>query len=71
MAVAQDKERIYVTVSKDMLKRIDHYCNSMGLSRSAFCAYSIGQTVMSMDKALGIVDKIGEAAVNVVAEAEN
>lgn len=71
MAIGKDRERIFVTVSTDMAKRIDHYCNSMGLSRSAFCAYAIGQTVMTMDKALGIVDKMGEAAVNIVAEAEN
>ena len=63
MAIAKDRERIFVTVSSDMAKRIDFYCESMGLSRSAFCAHAIGQSVMSMDKALGVVDKVGMALV--------
>lgn len=61
MAVGKDKERIYVTVSADMAKRIDYYCEKMGLTRSAYCAYVIGQQVMSMDKALGVVDQMGLA----------
>lgn len=70
MAVGKDKERIYVTVSSDMAKRIDHYCQAMGLSRSAFCSYSVGQTVMSMDKAFGVVDEIGASLREEVEAAE-
>lgn len=61
MAIGKDRERIFVTVSSDMAKRIDYYCESMGLSRSAFCAHAIGQTVMNMDKSFGILDKMGIA----------
>lgn len=59
MPLADGKERIYVTVSCDMASRIDFYRNKMGLSRSAYCSYLIGQGVMSMDKAMGIADQIG------------
>lgn len=59
MPLADGKERIYVTVSCDMASRIDFYRNKMGLSRSAYCSYLIGQGVMSMDKAMGIVDQMG------------
>jgi hypothetical protein len=60
MPVSAENERMYVTVSKDMMKRIDEYRAKMGLSRSAFCAFLIGQGVISMDKAVGIFDSIGE-----------
>ena len=59
MAIGKDRERIFVTVSTDMAKRIDRYCESMGLSRSAFCAHAIGQTVMSMDKSFGVLENLG------------
>ena len=63
MAIAENRERIYVTVSSDMAERIDFYREKMGLTRSAYCAYIIGQGVMSMDKAMGIWDEMGKAIV--------
>lgn len=63
MAIADNRERIYVTVSSDMAERIDFYREKMGLTRSAYCAYIIGQGVMSMDKAMGIWDEMGKAIV--------
>ena len=63
MALGENRERIYVTVSTEMASRIDFYREKMGLSRSAFCAYLVGQGVMSMDKAMGIWDDMGKAIV--------
>lgn len=60
MAVSLDNERIYVTVSKDMAERIDNLRGQMGMTRSAFCSFLIGQGVMSMDKAVGLIDAIGD-----------
>ena len=60
MAVSPENDRMYVTVSKDMMKRIDEYRAKMGLTRSAFCSFLIGQGVLSMDKAQGLIDAIGE-----------
>ena len=75
MALAEGRERIFVTVSCEMANRIDFYRNKMGLSRSAYCSYLIGQGVMSMDKAMGIADQIGSSltskAVEEVAKDEN
>lgn len=68
MPLAEGKERIYVTVSNEMASRIDFYREKMGLSRSAFCAYLVGQGVMSMDKAMGVVDKMGDVMVAKAAE---
>lgn len=64
MALGDNRERIYVTVSTDMASRIDFYREKMGLSRSALCAYLVGQGVMSMDKAMGIFDEMGKAIVD-------
>ena len=69
MAISEDKERIFVTVSRDMGSRIDFYREQMGLSRSAFCGYLIGQGVMSMDKAMGIMTDMGRSMVEKAAAA--
>lgn len=72
MPLAEGKERIYVTVSDDMAARIDYYRKKMGLSRSAFCGYMVGQGVMSLDKAMGIVDAMGDTfTAKVVNEVSN
>lgn len=59
--LSENNERIYVTVSKELAKRIDYYRSKMGLSRSAYCAYLVGQGVMTTDKAMGFLDDLGEA----------
>ena len=56
MPVAENRKRVYVTLSDDMVDKIDLYRNQMGLTRSAFCAYVIGQNVMAMDKAMSVLD---------------
>lgn len=60
MPVSLDNERIYVTVSKDMAAQIDNFRGQMGMTRSAFCSFLIGQGVMSMSKAVGLIDAIGD-----------
>ena len=56
MPVAENRKRVYVTLSDEMVDKIDVYRNQMGLTRSAFCAYVIGQNVMAMDKAMSVLD---------------
>ena len=56
MPIADSRTRINVTVSKEMAEKIDMYRNQMGLTRSAFCSYVIGQSVMTMDKAMSVID---------------
>lgn len=56
MPIADNRKRIFVTLSDDMVAKIDMYRNQMGLTRSAFCAYVIGQNVMAMDKAMSTID---------------
>lgn len=50
--------RLQVNVNDKMLEKIDRYAESMSLSRSSFCASLIGQGIMNLDKAYGIVDKM-------------
>lgn len=51
--------RVQVNIGDDMLKRIDQYSNVMGVSRSALCSVAIGQYIMSLDKAVSILDDVG------------
>lgn len=51
--------KVQVTLNDELVKRIDKYADTIGLSRSACCAYWIGQAVLSMDKSLDVLDKMG------------
>ncbi len=57
MAVKEEKTRIVVTVSEDMKNRLDKYADMLGLNRSSLCAFLLGQSVLSMDKAYGLLDQ--------------
>lgn len=61
MAIKDDSQRILVTLSKEMVQRIDFYRTKIGLTRSAYCAYLIGQGVLSTEKAMGMLDDFGAA----------
>lgn len=52
--VSPENERVFVTVSKDMLARIDQHRRLFGLSRSAYIASILGQGVLKMEKEIGI-----------------
>ena len=60
MAVKEEKTRIVVTVSDDMKNRLDKYAELLGLNRSALCAFLLGQGVLSMDKAYGMLDQTAQ-----------
>lgn len=57
-----DFMRIQVNLSDDIVEKLDLYAKKIGVSRSAFCAMSIGQTVMTYEKSFDIVKEIGEKA---------
>lgn len=52
--------KLQVTVSDEMVKRIDEYAKKMGVSRSALCSVFIGQGIMNYDKASELVTNLGE-----------
>lgn len=43
--------RIQVSLSDDFVKRLDQSSKSIGMSRSAFCAFLIGQGLSSYEQA--------------------
>lgn len=43
--------RVQVNISEEMLRDIDSYSRKMGISRSAFCSFLIGQGVMNLNVA--------------------
>lgn len=48
--------RIQVNVSDEMVKRIDEIASLLGVSRSAMCAFFVGQGVFSYEKVLSVTD---------------
>lgn len=51
-----------------MVKRVDYYAHSMGVSRSALCSMLIGQSIMSYDKSFDIISDIATKGMSTVAE---
>lgn len=51
------KMKIQVNISDDLVKRVDEYAKTMGVSRSALCAVFIGQGVMGYEKAFELSEK--------------
>ena len=61
MAVGKNKTRITITISDEQLAKLDAYSAKMGMNRGALCAYFIGQGVLSMDKAYGVLYKFADS----------
>lgn len=61
MAVSDNKGRITITCSNEQIAKLDAYAAKMGMNRSALCAYFIGQGLLSMDKAYGVLDKFADS----------
>lgn len=47
--------RVQVNLSDEMVKRIDEYSSSIGLSRSALCAVAVGQYMDNIKKVDSVV----------------
>lgn len=52
--------KVQVNVSDDLVKQIDEYAETMGISRSALCATFIGQGVLGYNKSFKIIDDLGQ-----------
>lgn len=52
------KTKIQVFIAEDLLAKIDDYADKMGVSRSAFCAVMLGQTVMGLDNAVTLSNQL-------------
>lgn len=61
MAVAKSKSRITISCSEEQVVKLDAYAEKMGMNRSALCAYFIGQGLLGMDKAFGVMDKFADS----------
>lgn len=60
--ISESKSRVSMTISKDMMARVDYYRQPMGLTRSMFCSYLIGQGLLGLERAQGIMDGVAAEA---------
>ena len=49
--------RVQVNISNEMVKKIDDYAKTMGVSRSALCSMFIGEGVLGFDKSLSLLEE--------------
>lgn len=54
--------RVQVNLNDVLVKKLDKYAETIGISRSALCAYLIGQGALGIDKAIESMDKFVEMA---------
>lgn len=64
--VSENNYRIYVTVSKEMLAKLDATAKLMGITRSALCAYLMGQGMLGLEKAQNMADLVTQAVKELV-----
>ena len=58
--ISDNNYRIYVTVSKEMLAKLDATAKLMGISRSALCGYLLGQGMLGIEKAQNMADIVAQ-----------
>lgn len=51
--------RVQVNLSENMVKRVDVLAEDMGVSRSAFCSFVIGQYVQNYEKSVDVLKSVG------------
>lgn len=56
--------KVQVSVSEEMVKKIDRYAEKMGVSRSSLCSVLIGNGIMGYDKAFALMDSVVEEEKN-------
>ena len=53
------KARIQVSISRQLLEKLDNYCNAIGVSRSAFIQTTLGQTLYTINQVQGGLGSFG------------
>lgn len=56
--------KVQVTMSEEMVSRVDAYAEKMGVSRSALCSMLVGQGIMGYDTTFDIFSKKFDESIN-------
>lgn len=51
--------KVQITLNDDLVKKIDDYAHAIGMTRSAVCAYWIGQAALGTTTASQILERAG------------
>lgn len=52
--------RVQLSISQEMLDKLDFYANKMCMSRSQLMNFLCGQGLMSLDKSMSLLENMGE-----------
>lgn len=58
--LSESKTRLQVICSNELVSKLDKYASQMGVTRSALACMFIAQGLMGFDKAISVVDKLGD-----------
>ena len=54
--------RVQLSISDEMVKKLDYYSNKMCMSRSQLMNFLCGQGLMCLDKSMSMLSDVGEAS---------
>lgn len=57
--IGPDKTRIMITLSKELEQKVSSYADAMGLTKGQFIVSIVGQHILTLDKSMGLIDKLG------------
>lgn len=58
LVATRHEKRINISLSEDMLKRLDYYASLFGIPRASMCSMLIGQGIVAWDKSISITDSM-------------
>lgn len=54
--------KVQVNLADELVQRIDEYARRTGVSRSAWCAFMIGQGILATERSETVIAKLAENA---------
>lgn len=62
--ISDKKVRVVITLPTEMNDKIEKLADSLGMTKSGFIGMSVGEKVMSYEKAFAIMNRVASEAVN-------
>ena len=66
--MARKEKRINISLSDEMLERLDHYSALFGIPRASMCTMLIGQGIFAWDKSLSLSEEMTQQVNSRLAE---
>lgn len=66
--IADNKRRVMVTLSDELLERLEEYCNRIGITKSAYIAYTVATSLDTQQQLVGGISALMARSVTATTE---